>query len=58
MELIGYKLEGLHLNKFCKSHEVANTVTIACVFNDYKTLIENRNNKLWDSLEEMKRRIK
>tara|TARA_A100001011_G_C14189749_1_gene790767 strand:+ start:358 stop:1056 length:699 start_codon:yes stop_codon:yes gene_type:complete len=58
MELIGYKLEGIHTNKFCKGDQVANTVTISCIRKHFEYIYSLRNNKLWDSLENMKKRIK
>lgn len=56
MELLGYKLEGIHKNKFVKGHDVADTVSIACVYEDY-FLISNCRSALWDSFEKMKTRI-
>lgn len=47
LELIGYKLEGLHKNKFKKGHESADAVSICCYYKDYLKLCENRG-KLWD----------
>ena len=57
MELIGYKVEGLHQNKFIKGHEVNNSVSIACLYDDFKNII-NRRGSLWDSKENMRRRYK
>ena len=58
MELIGYKLEGIHTNKFSKGDQIANTVTISCVKKSFDYIFSLRDNKLWDSLENMKKRIK
>ena len=55
MELIGYKLEGLHKNKFIKGHEVSNSVSIACLYDDFKNIINHRGS-LWDSKENMRKR--
>lgn len=57
LELLGYKLEGLHKNRFIKGHEIADTVSIACSYESYQTITKNRGS-LWDSMEKMKTRCK
>lgn len=57
LELIGYKLEGLHKNRFIKGHEVSNSVSIACLYDDFQDIV-NRRGSLWDSMENMKMRYK
>ena len=57
MELVGYKLEGLHINKFIKGHEVANTVSIACIYEDFLKIVNHRG-CLWDSMKKMESRYK
>lgn len=57
MELLGYKLEGLHYKKFVKGTTISDSVTIACLYEDFLTLKENRT-QLWDSFENMKKRVR
>ena len=57
MELLGYKIEGMHANRFVKGHEIADTVTIACLNEDYQRIIGQRG-CFWDSLGEMRARMK
>jgi RimJ/RimL family protein N-acetyltransferase len=47
MELVGYKLEGIHIKKFIKGNEVSNSVSISCLFEDYEKLKKLRG-KLYD----------
>ena len=47
MELVGYKLEGIHEKKFRKGNEVSNSITISCLFEDYEKLKKKRG-KLYD----------
>jgi len=56
MELVGYKIEGIHENKFIKGYEVADTVSIACNYSDFLKLTQRRGS-LWDNLASMKYRI-
>ncbi|RTY34215.1 N-acetyltransferase [Chlorobium phaeovibrioides] len=58
MELLGFKLEGIHEKKFIKGQEEAHSVSIACIYDDYYLLKTKREGSLWDSLEKMKNRIK
>jgi RimJ/RimL family protein N-acetyltransferase len=58
LELLGYQLEGFHRNKFKKNREVADSISIAVCKEDYDAICKKRNGNLWDSLIEMKRRIK
>lgn len=57
MELLGYKLEGVHKGKFVKGREIADTVSLSCSVDSYDNICEQRSN-LWDSLHNMKQRIK
>ena len=57
MELLGYKLESMHKNKFIKGPEVADTVTISCVREDFLAISERRGS-LWDSSVKMDSRLK
>jgi len=57
MELIGYKVEGLHDNKFVKGREISNSVTIACLYNDFQSIIKHRG-CIWDSKKNMEIRFK
>lgn len=57
MELIGYKLEGLHKNKFIKAHEVSASVSIACLYDDFLDIVNHRG-CIWDSMKNMKMRYK
>lgn len=56
LELIGYRLEGLHKAKFAKGPEVTEAVSIACTYADYRDIISRRG-VLWDSWEMMKKRF-
>lgn len=58
LELLGYRLEGLHKNKFKKGCEVSDIMSIAASKTDFETLIEKRNGCLWDSYIEMKKRVR
>ena len=55
MELAGYKIEGIHKDKFFKAGEESDSVSIACNFKDY---IFKKRKKLWDSNEKMLKRYK
>ena len=57
MELVGYKLEGMHKGKFIKGDEIADVVSISCIHSDFLYLTKLRGSS-WDSLENMKVRIK
>jgi hypothetical protein len=57
MALFGWKLEGLHINNFVKGREIANSVSAACLYEDYQKILNHRG-CLWDSLQKMKMRIK
>ena len=56
LELLGYKLEGIHTRKFVKKRELANSVSIACTYNDYLEIIKIRGH-YWDCLDKMIKRI-
>ena len=55
MELLGFRVEGLHRNKFVKGRDVSDTVSIACTFESYNKICSSRGS-LWDNYTEMKRR--
>lgn len=58
LELIGYKLEGLHIGKFRKGSEISDSMSISVSYSDYELICNKRDGKLWDSFVDMKRRIK
>jgi len=58
LELIGYKLEGLHKNKFIKGSEISDCMSVAIVRNDYEMICNKRKGNLWDNINEMKSRVK
>ena len=57
MELIGYKVEGYHQGRFIKGREVSDTVSLACLVEDYDKIVECRGS-LWDTRINMQQRIK
>ena len=58
LELLGFKLEGIHENRFVKGNEIANEQTISCQYSDYFNIKKHRNGKIWDSKIKMLERIK
>lgn len=58
LELIGYKLEGLHIGNFRKGSEISDSMSISVCCSDYELIRNRRGGKLWDSYVDMKRRIK
>ncbi len=58
MELIGYKIEGIHIDKYVNGNEIKNEVSLALLFKDFQKLAESRGGHLWDSFESMKIRLK
>ena len=56
MELVGYKLEGLHKNKFIKGFEISDSLSISCQLNDYILLKKNRG-RLWDGTIKFKKSL-
>jgi len=58
MELLGYRVEGIKKNGFVKGREVCDVVLIACVYDNYKHLISNRDGALWDSRDKFEKRFK
>jgi RimJ/RimL family protein N-acetyltransferase len=58
LELIGFRLEGYHRSKFVKGSTIADSVSIAVLYNDFRNIIVHRGGKLWDSAENMEKRIK
>ena len=57
LELLGFRLEGYHKNKFVKGSSIADSVSIAVLYSDFINICNNRGGKLWDSFEKMKKRI-
>ena len=57
LELLGFRLEGYHKNKFVKGSLVADSVSIAVLYSDFIKICSYRDGKLWDSLDKMKKRI-
>jgi len=57
MELAGYKLEGLHTDRYYKFGKEGDTVSIACNIKDYKHLKKIRK-KLWDGNQKMLKRYR
>ncbi|MDC1450314.1 GNAT family N-acetyltransferase [Candidatus Thioglobus sp.] len=58
MELLGYMVEGIKTNGFVKGREVSNSVTVACVYDNYQYLLSRRNGNLWDSKDKFEKRFK
>jgi RimJ/RimL family protein N-acetyltransferase len=56
MELLGYRVEGIHRKKFVKGHERADTMSIGCTYEDFLEICAHRG-ALWDSTDSMKARI-
>jgi RimJ/RimL family protein N-acetyltransferase len=56
MELLGYRIEGIHRKKFVKGRERADTMSIGCTYEDFLEIYAHRGS-LWDSMESMRRRI-
>ena len=57
LELIGFKLEGLHPRKFVKGRDVSSSMSISVSYEDFERIASQRGGKIWDSLENMKKRI-
>lgn len=58
MELLGYRVEGIHKNDFYETREnFNNSVSIACTYDDYRKIIKERG-ILFDSESAMLKRIK
>tara|TARA_Y100000590_G_C15688245_1_gene1002437 strand:+ start:890 stop:1588 length:699 start_codon:yes stop_codon:yes gene_type:complete len=58
MELIGYKLEGIHKNKAVKGNNIDDTVSISCCYDDFLYLKKSRGELFWDGNDRMKTRYK
>ena len=59
MALLGYRIEGIFRNAFVKGKEVCNQIRIACLYDDYCRIINQRGGgTLWDSQAKMMERIK
>ncbi len=56
LELIGFKLEGYYKDGFIKGNEMADSISISCLYEDYQELC-NKRGRLWDSKEKMLKRI-
>lgn len=56
MELVGYRVEGLHRNDAYEDRQPTNAVSIACVYEDYRAIVEGRGT-LFDSAEAMQARV-
>lgn len=57
MQLAGYKIEGIHTNKFIKGLEINDIISISCCVQDYLYLKKIRG-KLWDGNKNFLKRIK
>ena len=57
MQLAGYKIEGIHSNKFIKGLEINDTISISCCIEDYLYL-KKISGKLWDGNKNFLIRIK
>ena len=57
MELVGYKLEGIHVKKFIKGNETSNSISISCLFEDYIKLKKKRV-RLYDGNLKIMNRLK
>jgi ribosomal-protein-alanine N-acetyltransferase len=58
MELLGYMVEGIKKNGFIKGREVADGVTVACVYDTYQYILSKRGGILWDSKKQFEKRFK
>lgn len=58
MSLIGYRLEGIFKHAFVKGKEVVDALRICAHFEDYQKIIATRGGGIWDSQENMLKRIK
>lgn len=58
LELLGFKLEGIHEKKYVFDKEVANTQSLSCQYEDYIKIKKFRGNKIWDGEIKMLDRIK
>ena len=58
MELVGYKLEGIHKNQFVKGNMIDDAVSISCSYEDYLYLKKKRSNLFWDGNNKMMERYR
>lgn len=58
LEILGYKLEGIHSNAFIKGSDISDTLSISLSSEDYHKIKEMRGGQLWDGLEKIRHRIK
>ncbi len=56
MELLGYRIEGIHHQAFRKGRAIGDAMSMACRYEHYKQIVESRG-RLWDSYEIMKERM-
>tara|TARA_B100001123_G_C15342362_1_gene1035543 strand:- start:1513 stop:2205 length:693 start_codon:yes stop_codon:yes gene_type:complete len=57
LELLGFKLEGIHEKKYVFDKEVADAQSLSCQYEDYIKIKKFRGNKIWDSKIKMLDRI-
>ncbi len=57
MELLGYMVEGIHADKFVKGRDIADSVSVACVYDTYKNIMSQRKGSLWDSRDQYEKRF-
>ena len=57
MELLGYKLEGIHEGSFIKGCHISDAVSYAVNYSDYKKIADIRGD-YWDGSRKMNERIK
>lgn len=58
LELIGYRIEGIHRNGFVKGSEIAAAMTVAAVADDIDAIRAKRGGKIFDSPDNMLNRIR
>ena len=58
LELIGFKLEGIHEKQNVKNNKFADAHSISCQYEDYIKIKKFRGNKIWDGKIKMLNRIK
>ncbi len=58
LELLGFKLEGIHERKYVYDNEVADAQTLSCQYEDFSRIKKSRKNKIWDGKLNMINRIK
>lgn len=53
MELIGYKVEGLHKGGFIKGHDSDDTISLSYTYDNFQQITKNRGGSLWGLAEKM-----